>query len=360
MKCVNCKEEIIQSLTGWRSASKPHRSICDSDDDNSKHHEPEPTEAAPSTDCVKDFGGYPMGTYKGKLYSEPEREAVVEGQPPKGGTYLNCPFTNCKSVSDCKLNGYCCSSITEPQISTPRLEMGKDALRDFVEQAQSICESATGPSVSDISKLRRLGKIAFPQGFKTLAAASGTDSAPKGFDDGLEAAASLIERVCEGCDCEHSRKYAELIRKRKSQPSTLTQAGPVCPRCAQDPKLIRLQCNTCGGLLVRPGSGLPCGCLSGNSELALPLRGREGRGQAVKLPVNVKRIALVRDLRMLDAEDWPDDMPLEKLYMFCLATGFPVEFFRQDDPPEMEFSMCEGSTYEDLPAELLNAEEPNA
>lgn len=80
----------------------------------------------------------------------------------------------------------------------------------------------------------------------------------------------------------------------------------------------------------------------------------------MKLPVSLKRIALVRDLRMLDAEDWPDDMPLEKLYEFCLATGFPVEFFRQDDPPEMEFSMCEGSTYEDLPAELLNAEEPNA
>lgn len=42
-------------------------------------------------------------------------------------------------------------------------------------------------------------------------------SQPPTFDDGLEYSAQLIERVCEGCDCEHSKAYARLIRARKGK-----------------------------------------------------------------------------------------------------------------------------------------------
>lgn len=57
-------------------------------------------------------------------------------------------------------------------------------------------------------------------------------------------------------------------------------------------------------------------------------------------PINPKRVALVRDLRMLDAEDWPDDISGERFGHFCMITGFPVEFFRQGDPPELEIFFC--------------------
>ena len=61
-------------------------------------------------------------------------------------------------------------------------------------------------------------------------------------------------------------------------------------------------------------------------------------------PINPKRIQLVRDFRMLDEEDWPDDMRGEKMGHFCMLTGFPMEFFRQDDPPDFgEVCFCENS-----------------
>jgi len=41
-------------------------------------------------------------------------------------------------------------------------------LREFVEQAQFICEKPTGPEGHDIDKLRRLGKKAFPFGAKDI------------------------------------------------------------------------------------------------------------------------------------------------------------------------------------------------
>lgn len=59
-----------------------------------------------------------------------------------------------------------------------------------------------------------------------------------------------------------------------------------------------------------------------------------------KLPINPKRIAQVRAIEMLDAEDWPDDMSREKLEHFCLLTGFPIGFMRQGDPPEMKIHWC--------------------
>jgi hypothetical protein len=60
----------------------------------------------------------------------------------------------------------------------------------------------------------------------------------------------------------------------------------------------------------------------------------------VKLPINPKRIALVRDFRMLEPEDWPNDMSGEKFAHFCMLAGFPVDFFRQEDPPEVETFIC--------------------
>lgn len=54
----------------------------------------------------------------------------------------------------------------------------------------------------------------------------------------------------------------------------------------------------------------------------------------MKKPINPKRVALVRDFRMLNEEDWPDDMCLEKLWHFAILTGFEIDFFRQDDPPD--------------------------
>lgn len=43
-----------------------------------------------------------------------------------------------------------------------------DLLRAFVEQAQYICELPTGPEPHDVSKLRKLGKLAFPFGAKSV------------------------------------------------------------------------------------------------------------------------------------------------------------------------------------------------
>lgn len=48
---------------------------------------------------------------------------------------------------------------------------------------------------------------------------------PQSFDDGLETAAQLIERVCQGCDCKHSEAYAKLIRARKGKPATPASTG---------------------------------------------------------------------------------------------------------------------------------------
>jgi hypothetical protein len=45
-----------------------------------------------------------------------------------------------------------------------RIEM----LREFVEQAQYVCELPTGPERHDIDKLRKLGKLAFPHGTKSV------------------------------------------------------------------------------------------------------------------------------------------------------------------------------------------------
>jgi hypothetical protein len=74
-------------------------------------------------------------------------------------------------------------------------------------------------------------------------------------------------------------------------------------------------------------------------------------------PINAKRIQLVRDFRMLEEHDWPDDMSGEKFGHFCMVTGFPVGFFRQGDPPEMSFGCC-SSSYEDwLEEPLLETEE---
>lgn len=63
----------------------------------------------------------------------------------------------------------------------------------------------------------------------------------------------------------------------------------------------------------------------------------------IKRPINPKRIALVRDFRMLDEEDWPNDMRGEKFGHFCMVTGFPPEFFRGDDPPDFSGAhFCSG------------------
>lgn len=75
-------------------------------------------------------------------------------------------------------------------------------------------------------------------------------------------------------------------------------------------------------------------------------------------PINPKRIALVRDLRMLEAVNWPDDMSGEKFGHFCMVSGFPVEFFRQDDPPELEVGCCTGGDYFDDPDENGDTHEP--
>jgi hypothetical protein len=55
---------------------------------------------------------------------------------------------------------------------------------------------------------------------------------------------------------------------------------------------------------------------------------------------------------MLEEQDWPDDMSGEQFAHFCMVTGFPVAFFRQGDPPELEISCC-SSSYEDWLEEPL-------
>lgn len=177
MKCVNCGKPIAKNAGDYWVHEASGNVTCKAN----TLAEPEPTEAAPSQE-IKGRQS-PMDLVSGPhdegiLIDDPvEREAVVGGEPPKDDGLC---LAGCGASRDDPSHSIMrCSPKIYPQPETPRPEMGKDALRDFVEQAQSICESATGPSVSDISKLRRLGKIAFPQGFKTLAAASGTESAPE-------------------------------------------------------------------------------------------------------------------------------------------------------------------------------------
>lgn len=53
------------------------------------------------------------------------------------------------------------------------------------------------------------------------------------------------------------------------------------------------------------------------------------------MKINPKRVRMVREARGLDGRKWPDRMTREKLYEFCLLTGFRPKYFRQDDPPEL-------------------------
>lgn len=204
-------------------------------------HKPEPTEAAPSTDCVKDFGGYTMGTYKGKLYAEPEREALVGGQPQKGGTYLNCPFTNCKSVSDCKLNGYCCSSITKPQPETLRPEMEK-----ATQQIGDIVTQIIGDWPMEVPVLRRPIITRIVQQALRLAAASGTESAPAKYK--FPRSAELLDLLENEPDRAAKIESLNLVFSSmaisldESYPaSSLTQAG--LPREVQADTLFGIYCD---------------------------------------------------------------------------------------------------------------------
>lgn len=83
MKCTWCRESIRESKDGWTADGLIH---CE----NSKNgkHEPEPTEAAPSTEpLVAHIAGVIADALHNTDPLYRTREAVVGGQPPKDEDY---------------------------------------------------------------------------------------------------------------------------------------------------------------------------------------------------------------------------------------------------------------------------------
>lgn len=171
----------------------------------------EPTEAAPSCDVE---GCQQTKNEHDYLHSTHEYQAVVEGQPAEDLS------ANCKWEDGVLVHVAPCLHA-----ETPRPEMGKELTEVIRKYEDSSSDTAFTDAIC----------AAFDIGLKR-AAASGTESAPKiewpmpySFDRGSS------ERFVGECDgrntaIEECKKAVKLALQSKSQPSSLTQAGPPMPK----------------------------------------------------------------------------------------------------------------------------------